>query len=278
MYQAYWQLERRPFEAGVDTSVYYPAESHQASLLKLRYTIENARGAALLTGGPGLGKTLLVKLLWQQLSDKFAPLVHLVFPQMPTADLLAYLAADLTGSPQDDADAGTASPRPIESSVRAIERCLLENAAQGRHTVIAIDEAHLLEGGRTLEALRLLLNFESDGRPALTLLLIGQPTLLPTLARMPQLEAWLAVKCLLRPLSLEETMGYVQHRLSTAGAQRTIFEPAAVELVHQESEGVPRRINRLCDLALLLGFAEEHASIGAAQIESVSQELAVAAS
>jgi general secretion pathway protein A len=276
MYQAHWQLERRPFEAGVDTSVYYPAESHQASLLKLRYTIENARGAALLAGGPGLGKTMLVKLLWQQLSDQFAPLVHLVFPQMPTAELLAYLAAELTGSPQDEETAG--APRSIESSVRSIERCVLENAAQGRHAVIAVDEAHLLEGGRTLEALRLLLNFESDGRPALTLLLVGQPTLLPGLARMPQLEAWLAVKCLLRPLTLEETMGYVQHRLAVAGAQRTIFEPAAVELVHQVSEGVPRRINRVCDLALLLGFAEEHAAIGPAQIESVSQELAVSAS
>ena len=275
MYQAYWQLERRPFEVGVDTSVYYPAESHQASLLKLRYTIENARGAALLAGGPGLGKTLLVKLLWQQLSEQFAPLVHLVFPQMPTADLLAYLAAELPGRTTDGA--AEASPKSIESSVRAIERCLLENAAQGRHAVIAIDEAHLLEGGRTLEALRLLLNFESDGRPAATLLFVGQPTLLPVLARMPQLEAWLAVKCLLRPLTLEETMGYVQHRLSAAGAQRTIFEPAAVELLQEVAEGVPRRINRLCDLALLLGFAEEHATIGPAQIEAVSQELAVAA-
>jgi len=274
MYQAYWQLQRRPFEAGVETNVYYPAESHQASLLKLRYTIENARGAALLVGGPGLGKTMLVKLLWQQLSEQFSPLVHLVFPQMPTADLLAYLATELAGQSPEDA----AAPRPIESSVRAIERSLLENAAQGRHTVIAIDEAHLLEGGRTLEALRLLLNFEHEGRPAVTLLFVGQPTLLPVLARMPQLEAWLAVKCLLRPLSLEETMGYVQHRLSAAGAQRTIFEPQAVELIHQDSEGVPRRINRLCDLALLLGFAEEHATISAAQIESVSQELAVSAS
>jgi general secretion pathway protein A len=143
MYQAYWQLERRPFEAGVDTSVYYPAESHQASLLKLRYTIENARGAALLAGGPGLGKTLLVKLLWQQLSDKFAPLVHLVFPQMP-ADLLAYIAAEPTGSPQTRRPGAS---RSIEPSVRGIERCVLENAAQGRHTVIAIDEAHLWKAG-----------------------------------------------------------------------------------------------------------------------------------
>ena len=112
-------------------------------------------------------------------------------------------------------------------------------------------------------------------RPALTLILVGQTTLLPTLQRMPQLESWLAVKCLLRPLTMDETIMYVQHRLSAAAAQRTIFQPEAVELVHQISEGVPRRINRLCDLVLLLGFAEERPQIGPAEIESVSQELAV---
>ena len=81
------------------------------------------------------------------------------------------------------------------------------------------------------------------------------------------------MKCQLKPLVIEETMAYVQHRLAVAGAERTIFEPAATERLHELSQGIPRQINRLCDLALLLGFAEEHTSIGPEQIEAVGQDL-----
>src|SRR4029079_13138603 len=143
---------------------------------------------------------------------------------------------------------------------------LAENAAKGRHAVVVIDEAHLLEGNRTFEALRLLLNFEYNAPPVLTLLLFGQPPLLPLLARMPALEERLAVKCLLRPLTLEETMAYVQHRLSAAGRSQAIFESSALETLFYLTQGNPRRINRLCDLALLIGYAEEQALIGSAHL------------
>ena len=106
------------------------------------------------------------------------------------------------------------------------------------------------------------MNFETAAGPAITLLLVGQTTLAPMLARMPQWEERLSVKCLIRAFSVEETMSYVQHRLAVAGSDRTIFEPAAIEALHEMSHGIPRQINRLCDLALLVGFAEELRSIG----------------
>lgn len=265
MYEPYWQLTRKPFESGADPSVYYPSESHQAALLKLHYAIESHAGGALLVGGSGSGKTLLVRMLAERLGSEYAPLIHLVFPQMPTAELLTYLAGELAPN-------ASASPS-IEESVRRIGRALTDNAGQGRHAIIAIDEAHLLEGNRTFETLRLLLNFESQSRPCFTLLLVGQPALLPMLERMPQLDERLGVKCLVRPLSVEETMSYVEHRLTMAGAQRSIFAPAALEAIHRLSHGMPRRINRLCDLALLIGFAEEQKAILESHIEAVAQEL-----
>ncbi|HUY33759.1 MAG TPA: AAA family ATPase [Pirellulales bacterium] len=271
MYETYWKLREKPFESGADPRSYYPAEAHQGTLLKLRYAIESQRGAALLCGGFGTGKTLLVRLLAEQLPAQFQPLVHLVFPQMPAADLLAYLAAEL-----GVAGAAGATP-PVADSVGRIRRRLDETASAGRHTVLAIDDAQLLEHGRAFEMLRLLLNFESGGRPMLTLLLVGQPNLLCVVERMPQLDERLGVKCLLRPLTLDETASYVAHRLNAAGATRTIFEPDAVETLFHLTRGVPRRINRLCDLALLIGYADEQPSIGADQIEAVAQELVVAA-
>ncbi len=267
MYQSHWQLAAKPFENTADTRFYYPAETHQGALLKLRYAVENRRGAALLSGAAGLGKSLIVQALLRQLSDSYAPRVHLVFPQMPPDQLLAYLAESLSGS------SSSQSTWPIQQSIRCIEKTLAENVDKGRHCVVVIDEAQDLDDSRTLETIRLLLNFEHKAVAAMTVLLVGQPALLPVLDRMPELDERLAVKCLLRRLSLEETISYIHHRLQAAGARQEIFDASALEAVHHLSWGVPRRINRLCDLALLIGFAEERSAIGREQIEAVSDEL-----
>jgi general secretion pathway protein A len=267
MYETYWRLDRRPFENdNSDARFYYPGESHQGAMLKLRYAIENRRPAALLSGASGTGKTLLIGQLRRHLAKQFQPVVHLVFPQMPAKFLLTYLADELSAP-------GVSEPENIEHTVRRIHAFLSQNAAQNQHAVIAIDEAHLIEDSRAWEALRLLLNFEADGRAALTLLLVGQPALLAQMDRMPAMEERLGVKCLLRTFNVDETASYVNFRLQAAGAKQQIFEPAAMETLHSLTHGQARQINRLCDLALLVGFAEERHSIGADQLEAVAEEL-----
>lgn len=267
MYEQYWQIDRKPFDGGADERFYYPGESHQGALLKLRYAIESRQAGALLAGASGLGKTLLVQTLFRQLPAQFGPLVHLVFPKMPPDELLAYLATEL------GATSGHEPVQTIQANVRAIERLLLDNARAGKHAVVVIDEAQLLDEAASLEVVRLLLNFEVDGQPAMTLLLVGQPNLLPVLDRHPALEERLGVKCLLRPLNLEETVSYVHHRLGAAGARRAIFDNDALTTLFHLSHGAPRQINRLCDLALLVGYADEQPSITVAQLEAVSDEL-----
>lgn len=268
MYEAHWQLRVRPFEATIDGRTYYPSEIHQGALLRLRYAIENRLSAALLVGPSGIGKTLIAQQLAQQLPESLGPLVHIVFPQMPADQLLAFVAGELTG----EFSAGTAS---IEHSVRRLRAALTDNAERGGHAVLVLDEAHLLRDPETLETLRLLLNFQHLGRPTCTLLLVGLPPLLSTLQRLPELDDRIDVKCLLPRFTLEQTMSYVSHRLHAAGATRHVFTTSALEALHDASRGVPRRINRLADLALLVGFAEELNVVGPAQIESVADELLV---
>ena len=270
MYEAFWGLQTKPFEQTADSRFYYPSETHQGALLKLRYAIENRRGAALLSGEVGSGKTLLVQRLAAQLPKTCQPMAHVVFPLLSTAELMAYIADELSGQ-------RTEQPPAVSHSLRVIEQCLAEAAQQNRQVILAIDEGHLLASQGTLETLRLLLNLRPQEPTTLMLLLVGQSGLLSAVSRFPELDERFGVKCLLRPFAMEDSASYVQHRLQAAGATKAIFEPKAVEALHYLSHGSVRQINRLADLSLLIGFAEQREVINAAQVEAVAEELVAAA-
>jgi general secretion pathway protein A len=263
MYIKHWGLERRPFDKQDDPRFYYPSETHQAALLKLRYAIENRQGGGMLASLPGLGKTRLVGALFQSLTDVCQPQVHLRFPQLDPTSLVAYLAAELSGERNGHV--------PLEVSLQRIEQVLENNVQQGRHALIVIDDAHVLCGTETMETVRLLWNYE----PAWTVLLAGQLALLPALERMPEMEERLSVKCLLRCFTADETAAYVSHRLRIAGAANAdaIFLPQALQAMHERTDGVPRKINRLADMALLIGFADELPNIDADHIQAIADEL-----
>ncbi len=265
MYESYWQLDRKPFENTADPQFYFPGETHQSALLKLRYAVENRRGGALLAGAAGTGKTYILSLLRQSLGETYTPFIHLIYPQMTPAEFLAYLA--------DEFDGGGNAGSAVHESIRRIQAALRENTEKGRHAVVVIDEAHLLESSQMLETLRMLLNFGPAGKTGMTLLLVGQTGILPLLDRTPQLEERLGVKCLLRAFTAAETGQYVNHRLQLAGAARPIIAADAVPTLFELTHGIARQVNRLCDLALLVGFAEEQQELSAAHFEAVCREL-----
>ncbi len=267
MYLDYWQLESKPFEPNCDAPFLFAGASHKSALHKLRYAIESRRAAGLVAGAAGVGKTLLADALERELDAKYQPMVRVVFPQMSDRDLLVYLAEHLGAPPADP-------PRQtIEESLRRLEFTLRENARSGRHAVIVVDEAHLLEDSGLVEPLRLLLNLTVDGRPGFTLLLAGQPTLLTMVARHGALDERLDIKVFLPALAADETAAYVAHRLHAAGSSREIFTADAFATVHRLTGGIPRRINRLCDLALVVGYANGAHAIGSAELQAVHDEL-----
>lgn len=270
MYEEHWKLSARPFENRIDNQFYYPAETHQAALLKLHYAIENRRSAVMLCGPGGIGKTLLVDTIKRQLGDVFRPVCNIVFPVMSRDQLIRYMV--------DHLDPTGNSLRETSADLERFEKVLIENLDAKRHAVIVIDEAHLLEQNELLEPLRLMLNIgaaQSAGESAWTLVLVGQPMLLSHVERYHALDERMAVKCMLNRLTVDETTGYIQHRLRAAGVDvDEVFELAALERIHALTEGIPRRINRLCDLALMVGYAEDRTLLSVEVINSVHSDLA----
>jgi len=273
MYEEYWQLATKPFEPTTAEPFRYTSSSQQAALHKLRYAIESRRGAAALAGPSGVGKTLLTTMLSEQIGlseqqgDNVGKFVRVVFPLMSSRDFLVYLAEQLGAPPADPPQ------HTVEESLRRLEFAFQENARRNQHAVIVVDEAHLLEDSGLFETLRLLLNLQANGQAAFTLLLLGQTPLLSAMQRHATLDERLDMKMLLQPFTAEETVAYINHRLQAAGATREIFATDALQTAHQLSGGIPRQLNRLCDLALVVGFAAREHTIDAAQLHSVNEEL-----
>lgn len=272
MYESHWGLDARPFENRFQSEFYYPSEAHQAALLKLRYAIENRRSAAALCGQSGMGKSLLIHSLRQQLGEQDVAIAHLVYPVLEPEQLIRTIATRLGCTTDAQAcDMGLA--------LEAIEKTLQERLSNQQQSVLVIDEAHLLEQHGLLEPLRLLLNIASgceEAESALTIIFCGQATLLPHLQRNPALEERLAVRCVMPRFSLDETIAYIGHRIRAGGGQvESIFETPSLEMVYSLTQGIPRRINRLCDLALMIGYAQEARKIDTVLLENVHHELAV---
>lgn len=269
MYQTHWQLAAKPFEPFPDPRFYYPSEAHHGALLKLRYVVEQRHQAAALAGAAGLGKSLLIAQLRRQLPESVAPVLVMGFPLLSPADMLAALADELSGS--------DAARYTVEESWSRIRQALAAGRQRGQHALVIFEDAHLWDDVRAWETFRLLTNVSVDEQPAWTLLLVGQTRLLAQLDEWPQLEERLSMKCLLRPLTQDETASYVAHRLQAAGAPQALFDSTAVDRLHDLAHGSPRRINRLADLALLVGYAEQRSTITADDLESVARELTAVA-
>src|SRR5436190_397120 len=164
MYEGYWKLERSAFGGAAEAADFFPSRTHHAALLKLKYLIENRQGAGVLSGAHGLGKTYLTHVLEADLDPTSGPVARLVFPQMTPAEMLSYLAAKL--------GAETTAQESLRADLvlRRFESRLAELARIGRHPILIVDEAHLLEPEH-FQTLHLLTNLPEEARATCTLLL-----------------------------------------------------------------------------------------------------------
>ena len=253
MYNQFFSLKQSPFSIAPDPRYLFMSERHREALAHLLYGVGSGGGFVLLTGEIGAGKTTVCRCFIEQIPAN-TRLAYIFNPKLTVEELLLSICDEfrITLAPPGP------GPVSIKSYVDAINADLLASHARGKNSVLIIDEAQNLSAD-VLEQLRLLTNLETSERKLLQIILIGQPELRTMLAR-PELEQ-LAQRVIARyhlgSLSEAETGSYIAHRMAVAGGIAVQpFKAALVPRIHQITHGVPRRINLLCDRALLGAYVE----------------------
>jgi general secretion pathway protein A len=251
MYEAYFGLKENPFTLSPDPRYLYLSPRHREALNCLIYGIGEKKGFMLVTGGIGTGKTTLCRALLAGLDGSTAS--ALIFnPALSELELLKTINQEF--------GIRIAGRGTKKRYLDALNDFLLRNFAAGKNAVLLIDEAQNLSHG-VLEQIRMLSNLETVREKLLQIILLGQPEMrgLLALPSLRQLNERITVRYDLKPLSREDVRGYVDHRLTTAGVDKgsVLFTAGAYSLLYDLSRGVPRRINALCDRALLVAYGRD---------------------
>jgi len=267
MYLKFFGLNEKPFAITPDPRYLYLSERHGEAMAHLLYGINEAGGFMQLTGEVGTGKTTIVRSLLAQ-TPKHAEIALILNPKMTPSEFLLTICEEL-GIAVPESAAGS-----LKTLVDILGARLLSAHAAGKRVVLVVDEAQNLSP-EVLEQVRLLTNLETNTQKLLQIILIGQPELRELLGRneLRQLAQRVTGRYHLNPLSREETLAYVRHRLRVAGATTDIFSAASLTEAFRLSQGVPRVINIICDRALLGAYSQDRHRVTAALVRQGAGEV-----
>jgi general secretion pathway protein A len=251
MYEAFFWLKENPFTLSPDPRYLYLSPQHREAMNCLIYGIHEKKGFMVITGGIGTGKTTLCRSLLAGLDDSVA--TALIFnPALSDIELLKTINQEF----------GVRMGRGRGTKKRyldALNAFLVQNFATGKNAVLLIDEAQNLPHS-VMEQIRMLSNLETVREKLIQIILLGQPELLRLLAlpSLRQLNERITVRYDLKPLAREDVHHYIEHRIATAGGQTdAIFVPGSYGPIYRASRGIPRRINAICDRALLVAYGKD---------------------
>jgi general secretion pathway protein A len=271
LYAQFFGLAQAPFSIAPDPRYLFMSERHREALAHLLYGVGGGGGFVLLSGEIGTGKTTVCRCFLEQIPQA-CNVAYIFNPKLTAVELLRTVCDEfhVGFEPADPAHRPT-----VKDYVDALNGFLLRTHAMGQNNVLIIDEAQNLSAD-VLEQLRLLTNLETNERKLLQIILIGQPELRSLLARpeLEQLAQRVVARFHLDALTEDETRAYIQHRLTVAGLAGAMpFAPRALRRIHQITRGVPRRINLLCDRAMLGAYATATAVIDRQIVDKAAGEV-----
>jgi general secretion pathway protein A len=266
MYAEFYNLKAMPFQLTPDSHFFFDSQEHKRAFAHLVYGLAQEEGFIVITGEIGAGKTMLIERLWSQLDAEKFVAGRIATTNVSADDMLKLVASNF-GLRDEALDKALLLKR--------LEQFFDYTIAAGKRCLLVIDEVQNLPFA-ALEELRMLSNITVHGRAAFQCLLLGQPQFRQMLAdsKLEQLEQRVLASYHLASLNEQDTKGYVEHRLRTAGwSGDPEFEDPAFIAIHRHSSGIPRRINTLCSRALLAGYLEEKHVITENMLNELAEEL-----
>jgi general secretion pathway protein A len=270
MYAQFFGLKQEPFSIAPDPRYLFMSKRHREALAHLLYGLNGGGGFVLLSGEIGAGKTTVCRCFLEQI-PKRCNVAYIFNPKLTVNELLKSVCDefDVPRRPQGP------GPSTVKDYLDPLNEFLLKTHAVGQNNVLIIDEAQMLSAD-VLEQLRLLTNLETNERKLLQIVLIGQPELRTMLARpeLEQLAQRVVARFHLKALAATETTQYIRHRLAVGGMTRGMpFDRAALDRIHMLARGIPRRINLLCDRAMLGAYSRGTHRIGREIVDKAAVEV-----
>ncbi len=266
MYEAFYGLTSKPFQLNPDPSFYFGSKQHRRAKAYLEYGLLRNEGFIVITGEIGAGKTTIVRGLLDSMDPNSVTAANLVSTQLDAEDTLRMVGAAFGVRVKDVSKADL---------LMALEAFLVTQVSEGKRSLLIVDEAQNLTP-RAVEELRMLSNFQFGNQALLQTFLVGQPEFREILQHpnMQQLRQRVTATCHIGPLDVEETRGYIEHRLKCAGGTgKPEFGEGVFEAIFKATGGIPRRINSVCDRLLLLGFLGDKQSLSLQDVDEVVNEL-----
>ena len=265
MYLQHWSLDRPPFENTPSPAFFYPSCPHVEAMERIKYAVLQGKGAAMISGGVGCGKTTVGQTIIGQLQRDRYQVVAMTNPALDSLDFIQ-MVVDLFQVPYE----GSSSKAKMWQS---LEKKLRRNLTEGTGSVLFIDEAQVILNQKTLEELRMLLNLQLYDKFLVNVILIGQLELEEQIKSIEPLDQRISIQYRLLPLPFIDTVKYIKHRLHIAGCTKIPFTIQAFYTIHEYTKGIPRKINNLCDRSLLAAYLEKKRIVSKEVVVEAWQDL-----
>lgn len=265
MYESYYGLKSKPFQLTPDPAFFFASKWHKRAMSYLQYGISQAEGFIVITGDIGTGKTTVANSLLEEIEDDISA-AQIVTPKLTPDELVKMVAAKFEIATEGLSKADI---------LKKLETFLYDLAKAGRRALLLVDEAQNLPL-ESIEELRMLSNFQRNGKPLMQSFLLGQDELKAILKapNMEQFRQRIVASCHLVPLTLEECKEYINYRLANAGWNGgELFSDEAYDSVFAFTRGIPRKVNTLMDRVMLYGFLEEMKTFTVEAVNEVIDEV-----